>query len=128
MKIGEIARNAGVNPQTIRFYERRGLLNRPRRMASGYRDFPFETVQRVLGIKRAQRLGFTLSEIQEMMRLEQPGLHVEQVRMVAGNKIRDIDEKIKALKSIRKSLRQLLRVSHRRETKCPVLDPDTEKS
>ncbi len=124
MKIGEVARSAGVNTQTIRFYERRGLLSRPRRLASGYRDYTGETVQRVLGIKRAQKLGFTLAEIQELMRLEQPGLHVEHVRAVAGAKIVDIDEKIRALKGIRRSLELLLRESRKRKPKCPVLQPE----
>jgi len=124
MRIGEVARNAGVNTQTVRFYERRGLLSKPRRMASGYRDYPAEAAQRVLGIKRAQKLGFTLSEIQELMRLEEPGLHIEHARAVASAKIRDIDEKIRALKGIRRSLGHLLRESRKSTPQCPVLQPD----
>ncbi len=123
MRIGQVASGAGVNTQTIRFYERRGLLGKPRRTPSGYRDYSDDAVRRVLGIKRAQSLGFTLAEIQELMRLEEPGLHIEHVRAVAGAKIRDIDGKIRALRGIRRSLAQLLRESRRRAPQCPVLEP-----
>ncbi len=124
MRIGEVARKAGVNAQTVRFYERRGLLSRPRRLSSGYRDYTAEAAQRIVGIKRAQKLGFTLAEIQELMQLEEPGLHVEHVRAVARGKIRDIDEKILALRGLRKSLEQLLRQSDGGARHCPVLEPD----
>jgi DNA-binding transcriptional MerR regulator len=124
MRIGEVARVAGVNTQTVRFYERRGLLSKPRRKASGYRDYAPEAIQRVLGIKRAQKLGFTLSEIQELMQLEEPGLHIEHVRSIASAKIRDIDERVRALKGIRRSLAALLRESRKRAPQCPVLEPD----
>jgi MerR family transcriptional regulator, copper efflux regulator len=124
MRIGEAARRAGVNVQTIRFYERRGLLSPARRLASGYRDYPPGEVRRVVAVKRAQKLGFTLSEIHELMRLETPGLHVEQVRAVAQAKIRDIDARIRSLKSIRKSLEGMLRESAKAGPNCPVLEED----
>jgi DNA-binding transcriptional MerR regulator len=122
MRIGETALRAGVNVQTIRFYERRGVLGRPRRLASGYRDYAPEDVRRIMGVKRAQKLGFTLAEIQELMRLEQPGQHLEHVRVVAHDKIRDIDEKIRSLKAIRKSLERLLREADKGTAHCPVLE------
>jgi len=122
MRIGEAARRAEVNVQTIRFYERRGVLGLPRRLASGYRDYAPEDVRRIIGVKRAQKLGFTLAEIQELMRLEQPGLHVEHVHAVAHGKIRDIDEKVRALKGIRKSLERLLREAEKGSKRCPVLE------
>jgi DNA-binding transcriptional MerR regulator len=124
VKIGETAQRAGVNVQTIRFYERRGVLGRPRRLSSGYRDYLPEDVRRLIGVKRAQKLGFTLAEIQELMRLEEPGLHVEHVRSVAQAKVRDIDEKIKSLKAIRKSLVRLLREAGKARPSCPVLEED----
>jgi DNA-binding transcriptional MerR regulator len=124
MRIGETAQRAGVNVQTIRFYERRGLLAKPRRLASGYRDYASEDVRRIVAVKRAQKLGFTLSEIQELMRLEQPGQHIEQVRSVAVVKIRDIDEKVRSLKSLRKSLEALLRNAANTNPQCPVLEED----
>jgi MerR family mercuric resistance operon transcriptional regulator len=127
MLIGEVARRAGVNAQTIRFYERRGLIARPRRLDSGYRDYPTETSKRVAGIKRAQKLGFTLAEIQELMQLEEPGLHVKHVRQVALAKLRDIDERIKALKGIRKSLEHLVLQAERGSQYCPVLEDKEDK-
>jgi MerR family mercuric resistance operon transcriptional regulator len=122
MRIGEVARGALVNVQTVRFYERRGLLAKPRRLASGYRDYPAEASQRVAAIKRAQKLGFTLAEIQELMRLEEPGLHRKHVRKVARSKLRDIHERIRALRGIQKSLEQLIRQAERRSKHCPVLE------
>ena len=122
MRIGETALHAGVNVQTIRFYERRGVLGRPRRLASGYRDYAPEDVRRIMGVKRAQKLGFTLAEMQELMRLEQPGQHLEHVRAVAHGKIHDIEEKIRSLKAIRKSLERLLREAEKGSTRCPVLE------
>src|SRR5215469_3080728 len=66
---GELARNAGVNLQTIRFYERQGLLPKPLRTASGYRSYQENDLERVRFIKRNQQLGFTLAEIKQLMRL-----------------------------------------------------------
>src|SRR5262247_1461486 len=63
MRIGELARATGVNIQTIRFYERRGLLKQPRRLPSGYRDYPAGTVRIIAFIKRNQKVGFSLKEI-----------------------------------------------------------------
>jgi DNA-binding transcriptional MerR regulator len=122
MRIGEVARGAQVNVQTVRFYERRGLLAKPRRLASGYRDYPVEAPRRVAMIKRAQKLGFTLAEIQELMRLEEPGLHRRHVRKVAQAKLRDIDERIRALRGIRKSLESLIRQAEKKSKNCPVLE------
>ena len=69
MRIGTAAAQAGVNIQTLRYYERRGLLPRPPRRTSGYREFPDDAVRIVRFIKRAQDLGFTLDEIEELLRL-----------------------------------------------------------
>src|SRR5947207_14642035 len=67
MRIGELAAQAGVNIQTVRFYERRGLLRQPRRLASSYRDYPAETVEVIKFIKRNQQSGFTLKEIKQLL-------------------------------------------------------------
>ena len=69
MRTGELARTAGVNLQTIRFYERRGLLRQPLRTASGYRSYEQSDVERVLFIKRNQEIGFTLAEIKQLIDL-----------------------------------------------------------
>lgn len=69
MRTGELARNAGVNLQTIRFYEREGLLPKPARTASGYRSYQQSDLERVIFIRRNQQLGFTLAEIKQLMQL-----------------------------------------------------------
>ena len=69
MTIGQVAREAGIGIETVRFYEREGLLEKPARRESGYRQFEAEAVVRLRFIKQAQRLGFTLREIRELLAL-----------------------------------------------------------
>ncbi len=69
LKTGEVAARAGVNIQTLRYYERRGLIQEPTRRASGYREYPQDAVRVIRFIKRAQDLGFTLTEIEELLRM-----------------------------------------------------------
>lgn len=71
LRIGDVARQGGVNLQTIRYYEREGLLPEPPRLASGYRVFPESAVRRVRFIKRAQELGFSLAEIRDLLSLRE---------------------------------------------------------
>ena len=67
LNIGQVAAQAGVNRQTLRYYERRGILAEPERAASGYRKYPSDTVRLIRFIKRAQDLGFTLTEVEELL-------------------------------------------------------------
>ncbi len=98
MRIGEVAAQAGVNVQTLRYYERRGLLEEPERRPSGYRTYAPEAVHLVRFIKKAQGLGFTLREVQELLRLrESRPRNGAQVRRLAETKIQDIDMKIRRL-------------------------------
>jgi Hg(II)-responsive transcriptional regulator len=109
MWIGEAAEQAGVNVQTLRYYERRGLLPRAARRASGYREFPDESVRIVRFIKRAQDLGFSLDEVEELLRLRrQPGRSRSRIRSVADEKIRQIDQKIAELDRIKRALQTLV--------------------
>jgi DNA-binding transcriptional MerR regulator len=105
MRAGELANAAGVSAQTIRFYERRGLLPAPPRLSSGYRDYPAEVVSTVLVIKQMQEIGFTLREIERFIRLleEQPQLHIERRRCIEA-KLRSIDEQIERLQQARDEL------------------------
>src|SRR5437870_10963875 len=100
LRAGQVAGRAGVNRETLRYYERRGLLPAPPRRSSGYRAYPLETVERVRLIKWAQGLGFTLRQIGELARI--PGDHLHgrgaQVRARAGAKIQEIDGKIGRLR------------------------------
>ena len=95
MTIGELAREAGVGVQTVRYYERRRLLPRATRRASGYREYTSAALDRLRFIRRAQELGFTLSEIAELLALRlDPHTTANDVKARAGDKIREIDRKI----------------------------------
>ena len=108
MRIGELAEQAGVNVQTVRYYERRGLLRDPRRRGTGYREYTAATLARLRFIKRAQELGFTLAEIDELLALrQQPGATAAQVKARAEEKIARIDERLRDLERIRSALAHL---------------------
>lgn len=104
MQIGETAQSAGVNIQTLRYYERRGLLPKPKRRGSGYREYESETVQLVRFIKRAQELGFTLREIEDLIELRQSPRRDAEVRALAAAKVSDIDHRIRLLRAMRSAL------------------------
>src|SRR6516164_9728627 len=100
LTIGRLAKEAGVNLETVRYYERRGLLQRPPRSASGYRLFPADAARRLRFIRRAQELGFSLAEIRELLSLRvSPTAKRVDVRKRVEAKIADIDAKIKSLDS-----------------------------
>ncbi|HSJ26480.1 MAG TPA: heavy metal-responsive transcriptional regulator [Longimicrobiales bacterium] len=108
MKIGEFARRAGVNVQTVRYYERRGLLPEPERQASGYREYGADSLDRLQFIRRAQELGFTLAEIQELLALRtDPDTTAAEVKGRAEAKIADIDARLRDLQQIRHALQHL---------------------
>lgn len=126
MKIGQVATQAGVNIDTLRYYERRGLLAEPERRPSGYREYPEETVSIIRFIKRAQDLGFTLDEIEELISLRggRNGKRKSDVRALAQAKIGDIDQKLARLKAMRSALSALLEAcacSGGRPA-CPILE------
>ena len=107
MKIGEVAERGGVNLQTIRYYEREGLLPQPPRLPSGYRTFSEPTVRRVRFIKRAQELGFSLEEVRELLLLED-GADRVSIRRVAGERLSQIEAKLADLKRMQRVLKDLL--------------------
>jgi len=112
LTIGRLAKQAGVNLETVRFYERRRLLPRPPRSASGYRLFPAEAARRLKFIRRAQELGFSLAEIAELLSLRVSRSTTSgDIRARAEAKITDIEAKIKTLESMKKTLRKLTRVA-----------------
>lgn len=125
LRIGDLAARAGVGIQTLRYYERRGLLKEPPRRPSGYREYPPEAVNLVRFIKRAQELGFTLAEVQELVRLrEDRRASCADVRARASAKIRDIDGRIRALRAIRGALAKLVASCTRDGStrECPILE------
>src|SRR3974390_279474 len=109
MWMSDAAEQAGVNVQTIRYYERRGLLPPPPRGTSGYRDLPPDTVRRVRFIKRAQDLGFSLDEIAELLELRSDSVrNRRRVRGVAEQRLQQVERKIADLGAIRDVLRMLV--------------------
>src|SRR5713101_8586208 len=104
----ELAKRGGVNLETIRYYERVGLLPKPPRSAAGYRQFSAESVRRIRFIKRAQELGFSLKEIKELLALRiAPGSTRADVRKRAETKIADIEGKVQHLRAMKKALVRL---------------------
>ena len=104
----EVAREGGVNTETIHYYERHGLLPKPPRTPSGYRVFSADSVQRLRFIRRAQELGFTLNEIKELLAIKvRRGSSCADVRRKAEAKIADVDAKIRHLQAIREALREI---------------------
>ena len=104
LRIGEVARSAGVNIQTLRYYERRGLVVPPFRRHSGQREYDEADIRRVRIIKAAQRLGFTLAEIQEMFDLSAHRRATGELHARAKAKVVEIDERIAALQAMRADL------------------------
>ena len=129
MWISEAAEQAGVNVQTVRYYERRGLLPKAPRRASGYREFPAEAVRTVRFIKRAQELGFSLDEVEELLRLQRSSSRDRpRIRKIAERRIAQIDQKIAELDRMRTALRGLVHACHEGTTlECPIIEAlDTE--
>ena len=125
LKIGEVAEQGGVNLQTIRYYEREGLLQEPPRLPSGYRTFPESAVRRVRFIKRAQELGFSLAEIRELFSLTgNADAGAQDVRERARAKLADIEEKIQSLRAMKHALTALAESCPGRGplSECPILD------
>jgi DNA-binding transcriptional MerR regulator len=109
MTIGELARRAQVNVETVRYYERRGLLRVPSRRSSGYRQYAEGDVQRVRTIRRAKHLGFTLGEILQMLPiLDQPRLRCSTLKRHAERKVADLSKQILELEHARSALQELV--------------------
>ena len=121
--VGEAARRAQVNVQTLRYYERRGLLETPARTPANYRLYTPEAVGRVRFIKRAQRLGFELEEIRDLLALRATRSTNGQVRARAEARVRQIDASVRSLLAMRESLADLIDqcTGAARTGSCPIL-------
>ena len=125
MTIGQVAKSAGVGVETIRFYEREGLLNKPKRRQSGYRVFTPEAVSRIRFIKKAKQLGFSLREIRDLLYLRvDSGATAADLKKQVDAKIGQIDDRLQDLKRMRGAL---IKVSKACTGKgpigdCPLLD------
>jgi Hg(II)-responsive transcriptional regulator len=125
LKIGALAEQAGVGVETVRFYERRGLLRRPQRPRSGYRLYPQETVARIRFIRNAQALGFTLHEITSLLTLRvTAGTSCAAVRSRATAKLADVTRRAAELERIRVALKKLVAVCPGRGAlvSCSILE------
>jgi MerR family transcriptional regulator, mercuric resistance operon regulatory protein len=125
VRTSEVAAQAQVNSQTLRYYERRGLLPEPRRTASGYRSYPTDAVRVVRFVKRAQQLGFTLNDIEELLHLAGGGpASCEAAKSMARTRIADLDRRIDELTGMREALTRLIDTCDqpRRERECPILE------
>ena len=125
LKIGQIATGAGVSVETVRFYEREGLLEQPARRLSGYREYSEEVVRKIRFIKRAQTLGFTLKGISGLLALKlDPRRSAREVKQAAEDLIAEITERIATLERMREVLKELTRAcsGQGRTSECSILD------
>jgi Hg(II)-responsive transcriptional regulator len=124
LTIGKVADMAGVGVETIRYYEREGIIEQPPR-DEGFREYPEEVIHRVRFIKRAQELGFTLNEIAELLSLHVKGRGAcSTVKEKADQKLKQIEEKISDLRRIQQALIKVKKICERQppSEKCPVLE------
>ncbi|MDP1698629.1 MAG: Hg(II)-responsive transcriptional regulator [Xanthomonadaceae bacterium] len=130
--IGALAAAAGVGVETIRFYQRRGLLSEPERPAGGIRRYGADDVARVRFIKRSQALGFRLDEILDLLRLAD-GSHCDTAREIAAEKLVNVREKLAQLRHIERELAALVHACDvtGSNVTCPLIDAllaDVERS
>jgi Hg(II)-responsive transcriptional regulator len=124
MWISKAAEQSGVNVQTLRYYERRGLLPRPPRRASGYREFPPDAVNVVRFIRRAKDLGFSLEDVDELLRLRRnSGRHRARIRALAEGRIRQIEQKLAELERMKRALKTLVHSCQEGTAlECPIIE------
>lgn len=128
LSIGKIAKQAGVAIDTVRYYERMGLLPTPSRQLSGYRTYTPETVKRLQFIRRAKGLGFTLAEIAELLALSGPQADVGAIKTAAESKLVLVENKLRELQRVRDGLQSLIRhcPGHGAAQDCPILSALSE--
>ena len=126
LTIGRLARAAEVNVETIRYYQRVGLIVEPIKPPAGFRIYPDEIIDRIRFIKRAQKLGFSLQDIAHLLELGES--HCNDVREQAETKLKQIEAQIKGLQSMRKSLKKLINECHtdNESGPCPIVQSLTQ--
>ncbi len=131
LTIGKLAKQASVNVETIRFYERRGLLKQPRKTGA-FRQYPESDIQRIRFIKRCQELGFTLKEAKELLNIRiKSQARCSDVLSKTSQKMQEVEAKIKDLKRIKKSLKSIASCCVEESvllSDCPILDNFLENS
>ncbi len=123
LTIGRLAESAQVNVETVRYYQRRGLMREPARPTASVRRYSNDDVKRIRFIKRAQQLGFTLDEIANLLKLED-GRSCRETEQVAQQKLRLVEGRIADLQRLRKTLRELIGrcESGRGRITCPIIE------
>ncbi len=124
LTIGEVAKQAGVGVETIRFYEREGIIAEPPRRESGYREYDDRVVTRIRFIRRAKELGFSLKEISDLMKLQvDPKANCSGVKKRAEAKLQEIENKIRDLKRMQKIFNEVAAacVAAKPISDCPIL-------
>jgi DNA-binding transcriptional MerR regulator len=124
MRTSDLAGQVGINPETLRYYERRGLLHAPPRTAGGYRDYPDAAIELLRFIKRAQQLGFTLDDVEELLQLDRGGPDgCDAARALANTRRADLDARIADLQHMRDSLTDLIHTCDlpRNDRSCSLL-------
>ena len=123
MTIGTLARNAGVNVETVRYYQRRGLLTEPARPLGGVRHYGEDALRRLEFIRQCQTLGFSLEEVGELLALDD-GCHCAEASALAAHKLQDVRARLARLRRIERVLAQLLAQCRRSRgpMRCPLID------
>ncbi len=123
--IGQLAKSTKVSVETIRFYEKQGLIAEPQRTPSGYRQYSSDSIRRIRFIQRAKELGFTLKEIGELLSLKAtPGILCADIKAQAATKLENINNKILTLERMKNALMTLIKKcpDAGAVSECPILD------
>jgi MerR family copper efflux transcriptional regulator len=123
LRISQLAEQAGVGIDTVRYYERAGLLPEPPRRPSGYREYPPQSLQRLRFIRRAKALGFSLEEIAGLLELSDRRGDIDAVKRLAEQRLSEVEARLRELQGIRDGLRGLVRAcpGHGATEHCPIL-------
>lgn len=124
LRSGQLAKLTGVSTDTLRHYERLGLLARPRRTASGYRLYPTRAVERVLIVRRALSVGFSLRELARILKVrDSGGAPCKQVRALAASKLEQIEQRLQELQLLRNHIKELIAIWDKRLYQTPEGQP-----
>ena len=125
MTVSELAAQVGVNPQTVRYYEREGLLEKPQRTESGYRDYDASALDRLRFIGDAKEIGFTLKQIRQLLGLDaEAPQSCGRVEAMIGERLEELEARLKSMRRMKKLLKELQTMCQQRppESTCPILE------
>ena len=122
MTIGQVAKQSGVGVETIRFYQKQGLIAEPSRPPNGFRKYSLEVVQQIRFIRRAKELGFSLKDIADLMLFRNQDSPCCDVKRMAGQKLTEIRSRIISLQRLAEALESLIQECGQGTRGCPILD------